>query len=120
MIFDFFVTIILFEKAKTNKTKAKKIIRKKLLFTGSNGPPCCGILRYKNFNFQGSFYCNCFIRYYCNQKCIQYSLRREKCPKTVFFLVRIHTECGKIWTRKTLYLSTFHLVTPNIYNRAFS
>ena len=28
MIFDFFVTITLFEKAKTNKTKAKKLLGK--------------------------------------------------------------------------------------------
>ena len=26
--------------------------------------------------------------------------QREKCPNTEFFLVRIQSECGKIWTRK--------------------
>ena len=45
---------------------------------------------------------------------------REKCPNTEFFLVRIaerysaslfiQSECGKIRTRKTPYLETFHAV----------
>ena len=36
---------------------------------------------------------------------------REKCPNTEFFLLRIQSECGKIWPEKTLYLDTFLTVT---------
>ena len=32
-----------------------------------------------------------------------------KCPNTEFFLVRIQSECGKMPTRKSPYLDTFHI-----------
>ena len=35
---------------------------------------------------------------------------REKCPDTEFFLVHIQSKYGKIWTRKTPHLDTFHTV----------
>ena len=43
MIFNSFVTIILFEKTKPNKQKIKK-----LLFSGSNGPPYTSALKRHN------------------------------------------------------------------------
>ena len=55
---------------------------------------------------------------------------REQCPNTKFFLVRIfpypdwyevslriHSECGKIRTRKTPHLDTFHAVLVPFTNR---
>ena len=35
---------------------------------------------------------------------------RDKCTNTEFFLLRIQSEYGKIRTRKTPYLDTFHTV----------
>ena len=48
MIFNSFVTIILFEKTKPNKQKIKKLLGKKLLFSGSNGPPYTSALKRHN------------------------------------------------------------------------
>ena len=39
---------------------------------------------------------------------------REKCPHTVFFLVPIQSECGKIRPRKTPYLDSFYAVLLSI------
>ena len=38
----------------------------------------------------------------------------EKCPHTVFFLVRIQSEWGKIRPRKTPYLDSFHAMLLSI------
>ena len=39
---------------------------------------------------------------------------RENCPQTVFFLVCIQSEYGKIRTKKTPYLDSFHAMLLSI------
>ena len=41
----------------------------------------------------------------------QYVILREKCPCPYSVSLRIQSECGKIWTRKTPNTNSFHAVT---------
>ena len=63
---------------------------------------------FKSFAFFNIF---CF---FLNLVCVA---RRGKCPNTEFFLVRIPSECGKIWTRKN---SVFGHFSRNVDDSDFS